>query len=110
MVLELLRRDMEAIDEVLSGDLGIPIVAARGQQVREQGLQDGEPLRRDGTGRTLARSVPIAPFRFGGNRRRLAAVDRADLAQTVGDFAAQVIRLDRNCTAVLAQHPRGELT
>ena len=110
MVLELVRWDAEAVDEFLRGDLRLTLVAARGEQVREQRLQDGEALRGDWSRRTLGRAVADSPLRLGGDSRRVAGVDLADLPQRVGDGATQFVRLDRNRAPVLSQHPRRELT
>ena len=60
VLLERLGRDREALDQLARRDHGLALLAARGEQVGEQRLEDAEALRRD-------RARP-------GARRRLAPV------------------------------------
>ena len=54
VLLELLGGNREPIDQLLGRDHAFALVAARGQQVGEQRLQDAEALRRDRAGEALA--------------------------------------------------------
>src|SRR5581483_5211443 len=95
--------------ELSDGDVGVGVVAARGEEVGEEGLEDREPLGRDRARRTLGR-------RLGGRRRcelawrlrRRALVPVAHATERGRDLAPQLVRLERDRAAVLLQHPRRE--
>ena len=88
--------------------IGLVSVAAAGEQVGEQRLEDAEALRRD-RARRAARSASRPPARLsaatsGGS----AVVALADELERARDLAAQLGRLERHGAPVLAQDPRGE--
>ncbi len=60
MVVELVRRDVEAVDELLRGNDRPRLVAAAREQVREQSLEDAEALRRERPCRSLERLDDLA--------------------------------------------------
>ena len=109
MLLDRLLGDLrEPLDEVAGGDDGARLVAARGEEVREQRLEDPEALRVDGAGRPLQDLLGLDRTRLGrhGGGRGVAA---GDAAQAGGDLAAQRVRLERHRAAVEAQDPGGEV-
>ncbi len=110
VLLELVRGDGgEALEQLGRRDLGLPLLAARREQVGEQRLQDTEPLRRHGTGRALDGAVALHQRRLARGARGFALVPLTHAAQRGPDFLLQLVRLERHGATVLAQHPRGEL-
>src|SRR5436190_1516042 len=89
-----------------SGVCAAAALAARGEQVGEQGLQAGEALGDYGAGGPLARSVGARSRGFGRELRRLALVPLAHELQALLEQTAQLVRLLRHCAAVLAEDPR----
>ena len=59
MLLELILRDVEALDQLGRVDHGSLVVPAAGEQMGEQRLEDGETLGCDGAGQTLSCSVVL---------------------------------------------------
>ena len=109
MLLDRLLGDLrEALDEVAGRDDGARLVAAGGEEVREQRLEDAEALRVDGTGRPLRHLLGHDRARLGGHGGG-GGVDRCDAAQAAGDLAAQRVRLERHRAAVEPQDPGGEV-
>src|SRR5581483_8306327 len=89
MLLELLRRNRrEAREQLADRDVGVLVLAARGEEEREQRLEDGEPLGRDRPGRTLARvAAGVAGRRLRRGLGRTALVPVAHAAQRRGGLA-----------------------
>ena len=108
VLLELLGRDREPLDELLRRDRRLALVTAGGEQIREQRLQDAEALRRDRAGGPLGGRVGLALDDLGGRRRRRALVRGARGARALDDETAQLRRLERDRAAVLAEDPAGE--
>ena len=75
MLLERLGRDREALDELARRDHGLALLAARGEQVREQRLQHAEALGRDRAGRAVGAARRASRRR--PRRRARAARPRA---------------------------------
>ena len=110
MILELLVRDLESLDELGGRDDGVLLLAARCEQVGEQRLEQPEALGRDRPGRPLGGRI-VARVRWTSRAGFDGAVPRgscAHAAQAVRDLAAEIGGLERIGTAVLAQHPGGE--
>ncbi len=57
VLFELILRNVEALDDLMRRNDGVDLLAARGEEVREQRLEDGEPLRHDRPGWALAQAV-----------------------------------------------------
>ena len=74
VLFELLGGNREPVDQVLRRDHALALVAARGQQVGEQRLQDAEPLRSDRAGEALADRLGDARLREAGRGRGRALV------------------------------------
>ena len=66
MLLELVLRDVEALDDLVGRDDGVGVLATRGEQVRKQRLQHRETFGHDRPGRPFAE--PVLPRRRGGAR------------------------------------------
>ena len=110
VLLELLVRDDGKRREQLGRrDHRVLVLAAGGEQVGEQRLEDGEALRHDRAGGPLGDAVGRGTGDSRGRLRRLALVPVAHAAERRGDLAAQLLRLERDRAPVLAQDPRGEL-
>ena len=91
MVVELVRRDVEAVDELLRGNDRPGLVAAAREQVREQSLEDAEALRRERPCRSLERLDHLA--RLGpGRLRRLALVALEHAVEPVVDLVRELRR------------------
>ncbi len=71
VVVELVVRDVEAVDELLRGDGRPRLVAAAGEQVCEQRLEDAEALGRERSDRTL-QLLRLGPCLRPRRLRRLA--------------------------------------
>src|SRR5437773_5552754 len=74
VLLELLLRDVEALDDLVRRDDGVVSLAARGEQIREQRLQDGEALRHHRAGRAFAETVRMWLRGGRGELRRVLPV------------------------------------
>ena len=73
MLLQLLSRDVEARRQLVRVQLGVAALAAGGEQIGEERLQDGEALRGDGRRRALGgvgSSRPPSPARASAARPR----------------------------------------
>ena len=110
VLLELVRRDRrEVLEQLRLRDLGVPLLAARRQEIGEQRLEDGEPLGRHGPSWALSASICRRRGLLARRLRGLALVLLAHAPQRCGDVPLQLGRLERHGPAVLAQHPRREL-
>src|SRR5205823_2338471 len=107
MLLELLLRDVEALDEITGRNLCLRVVAALVEEVGEQRLQNREAFRRD-RGRGALDRLFVVPVRLGGEAPRLLLVPLADEPQRARKLTAKLLGLARNRAPVLAQHPRTE--
>ena len=108
MILELFARNVEAGRELVRVELGLAALAARVEEVGEQRLQDAEPLRGD---RRCGALGAVGGARHGFHARelrRLALVRLANAAQALGTCHAQLVRLERDGTPILAQDPARE--
>ena len=82
MLLELVGRDGgEALEQLRRRNLGVALLAARGEEVGEQRLQDGEPLGRHRPGRALDGAVAARGRLLARRLRRLALVPLAHAPQ-----------------------------
>ena len=108
MFLQLLGRNLEALDDIGRGDDRVLLVAARGEQEGQERLQQPEPLRRHRPGRALGDRLRLPDRNLAGRPRWRTFVTRPYAAQAVGDLAPEIGRRDRHGTTVLAQNPRGE--
>src|ERR1051325_10461155 len=107
VLLELLLRDVEPLDEVGRRDLGVDVVAALVQEVGEQCLQHREPLRVH-RGRRPLHLFLVVPVGLGSQARRLLLVLLADELERSRELAAQLLGLAGNRPPVVPQHPRRE--
>ena len=108
VLLELFARDRETVDELLRGDVRLAVVAAGGEEVREQRLQDAEPLRCDGPRRTLGERIGDLARNLGSRFGGRAFVGPSRGARTLGHEPAQLGRLERDGASVLPQDPAGQ--
>ena len=108
MLLELLARDREPVDELLRGDVRLAVVAAGREEVGEQRLQDAEALRRDRACRALGQRIGDLARDLGGRLGSRAFVGPPRGARALGHEPAQLGRLERDGAAVLPQDPACE--
>src|SRR6266487_3249266 len=109
MLLEFFLRDMETLDDLVRRDHGLICFAAGGEEIREEGLQNGEALRDDGAGRTFAGGFDMRRRGRGGQFRRSFLVPVAHRAECLSNFTPERIRLERDRAPVLTKDPRGKL-
>src|SRR5581483_8439866 len=108
MLLERLRRDREALGEVAGGDHRLLLVAAGGEEVGEERLENAEPLRGDGARGPLGRTVDAVEAHLVRGIRRRAGVRLLRRLRTVEDELAKSGGLERDRAPVLPQHPARE--
>ena len=109
MLLELILRNAEALDDFGSRDRCVLVVAAGREQEGEEGLQDGEPLRRDRPGESLGSHDFNAERGRKLGHGRLSRVRLLDGAQCFGTQLTQFGRSGRHCATILAEHPGAEV-
>ena len=107
-VLQLLARDREPRREVVCVEVGFPALAAGGEEMREQRLENTEPLGRDRPDGTLAAVAGSLDAALSRRRDALALVRVAQPGEPVRDGVEQGLRLERDGAPVLAQDPAGE--
>ena len=101
VVVELVVGDVEAVDELLCRDRRPRLVAAAGEQVGEERLQDAEALGRERAGgalELLRLGQRLRPRRL----RRLALVPFDDTVEPGSDFVHELGGCDRPCAPLLA--------
>src|SRR5205085_12377012 len=108
VLLELLCGDVQPLDQLVRGDLGLTLLAAGREEIGEERLEDGEALRRNGSRRPRGRLVAVLLLRGGSYGRRLALVRLEHALERFGHLAAELLRLERHGASLLPQHPGGE--
>src|SRR5262249_35515225 len=108
MLLDLVRRDVEALDQVGSVDNRLVALPAAVEQVCEQCLEHGEPFRRNRP-RDPLELVPHARLRLRGELLGRSLMPVTDEAQCSGDLPPQLWRRDGRGPPVLTSDPGSEL-
>src|SRR5260221_11474439 len=111
MLLELFRWNRrEAFEQLGFRNLCVLLLAALREQICEQRLEHREPLWSHRPGEAFDRLDGDASLRrLAGRLRSRAFVALAHALQRSRNFAAQLLRPQRDGAAVLLQDPRGEL-
>ena len=107
-VLELLARDREPRREVVGVESCVATLPAGREDVREECLQDAEPLGRDRPDRPVAAVDGCLDPALAGKRGLLPVVALPQAGEAVRDRVAQRLRLERDRAAVLPEHPARE--
>ena len=108
MLFEGLGRDHEPVDELRCRDHRLGLFAARCEEIREERLEQPEPLRRDRARGPVGQRLGLVGS-GAGDFRRGAFVALAHSPQACGHLAAQLVGLERNGAPVEPQHPGGEM-
>ena len=108
MLLELFGWDREALGELRGRDHAAALVAAGGEQVCEQRLEDAEALGRDRAGGPVGRRSNHAGLGRPSGGGRHTFVRGPCCAGTFDDEPPQLRRLERDGAAVLPEDPAGE--
>ncbi len=109
VVVQLVGRDLEALDDLVRRDPGRGRVSAACEQECEQRLEDAEALRRDGPCRPLERFRLLSRRGCARRLRRLAPVGLDHLVDSRADEVDELGRRERARAAFLAEHPAREL-
>ena len=108
VLLDRLGRDVEAHADVRGREHRVRVVTAAVEQVREQGLQEPEALRRDGAGRPLV-LVDGRLCRLGRDLRRFLGMALVHQVEVGAHLAPELRGRERHRPPVLTQDPGGEL-
>src|SRR5207248_11679989 len=109
VLLQLFLGNAEPVDELARRNHGVAPVSARGEEIGQERLKDGEALGHDRPCRPFAQAVHANGGRLARELRRLAFVTLAHPGQALLDDAPKLIRLERHGAAVLPKNPRREL-
>src|SRR5262249_30128521 len=109
VLFELILRDVEPLDDLARRNDRVVSLAARREQVGKYGRQHREALRDHRAGGPFAHAVLSRRRRGGRKLRRTCLVSGTHVAQRPRHLASQIVGLERDRAAVLAEDPRREL-